>query len=165
VNVVGNVFVKGPNSSVEAFTRGNANFKAFVEGNVYDADKNGNLNSNVLPATSASYGGVAIQATKFAYPAPAKILSAAEALALAEKSVGASKVRDAVDRRLVDELKSYGKLGQLISDENASPMNGPGTIEGGTAWVDANGNGIPDDMEAKFKTVEDWANSLVSSAY
>jgi pectate lyase len=165
VNVVGNVFVKGPNSSVEAFTRGNANFKAFVEGNVYDADKNGNLNSNILPATSASYGGIAIQATKFTYPAPAKILSAAEALTLAENSVGASKVRDAVDRRLIDELKSYGKLGQLISDENASPMNGPGTIEGGTAWVDANGNGIPDDMEAKFKTVEDWANSLVSSAY
>jgi pectate lyase len=165
VNIVGNVFVKGPDSSVEAFTRGNGNFKAFVEGNVYDGDKNGVLNGGVLPATSASYGGVAIQASRFAYPAPAKILSAAEALALAEKSVGASKGRDAVDLRLIEELRSYGKLGQLISDENASPMNGPGTIKGGTVWVDANGNGIPDDVEAQFKTVEDWANSLVPSDY
>jgi hypothetical protein len=67
--------------------------------------------------------------------------------------------------RLIAELQSYGKLGQLMSDENASPMNGPGTIAGGTKWVDANGNGIPDDVEGKFKTVEDWANSLVPSGY
>jgi hypothetical protein len=164
-NIVGNYFVAGPSSSVAAFTRGNANFKAYVEGNVYDSDKDGKLGGAQLPASSSSYGDLAIQAKKYAYPAPAKIISVADAMALAAKSAGASKVRDAVDKRLITELQSYGKLGQLISDENASPMNGPGTIAGGTSWVDANSNGIPDNMESQFKTVEDWANSLVPSSY
>jgi hypothetical protein len=164
-NVVGNYFVSGPSSTVAAFTRGNANFKAYVEGNYVDSDKNGALNGAALGATSANYGGLAIQNAKYAYPAPAKIMGALDALRLAEKAAGASKVRDAVDKRLVAELQSYGKMGQTISDENASPMNGPGTIAGGTKWVDANANGIPDDVEGQFKTVEDWANSLVPSSY
>jgi hypothetical protein len=166
-NVVGNVFVSGPSSgSTPAFTRGNAQFKAYVESNVFDSDKNGALDvSKVLGATSAEYGGVAIQTTRFAYPAPEKKLSAQQVVDLAVKSVGASKVRDAVDKRLVVEVQSWGTLGQLISDEKASPMNGPGTIGAGTQWVDANGNGIPDDVEGQFTTVEEWANSLVQASY
>jgi hypothetical protein len=164
-NIVGNYFVSGPSTSVTAFTRGNANFQAYVEGNWYDSDKDGALDGTQLGASSSNYGGLAIQANKYGHPAPAKILAATDALKLTEKSAGASKVRDAVDKRLITELQSYGKVGQLISDENASPMNGPGTIAGGTPWVDANGNGIPDDVESQFKTVEDWANSLVPSSY
>ncbi|KAH3981584.1 hypothetical protein HBH98_063560 [Parastagonospora nodorum] len=164
-NIVGNYFVSGPSSSVPAFTRGNANFKAYVESNIYDSDKDGKLGGTTLEASSANYGGVAIQKTKYAHPAPEKILPASDALMLAVKLVGASLVRDAVDKQLITELQSFGKLGQLMTDENASPMNGPGTIAGGTSWVDANGNGIPDDVESKFKTVEDWANSLVPSTY
>ncbi|CAO2652926.1 Nn.00g023370.m01.CDS01 [Neocucurbitaria sp. VM-36] len=164
-NIVGNYFISGPSTSVTAFTRGNANFKGYVEANFYDSDKNGALNGAQLGASSTNYGGLVIQTSKFPFPAPSNILSAADALKLAEASVGASKVRDAVDKRLITELQSYGKTGQLISDENAAPMNGPGTIAGGTKWVDANGNGIPDDVESQFKTVEDWANSLVPSTY
>lgn len=164
-NIVGNYFISGPSTSVTAFTRGNANFKGYVEANFYDSDRDGALNGAELGVAASNYGGLNIQTAKFPFPSPVKILSAAEALKFAEASAGASKVRDAVDKRLVSELQSYGKTGQLISDENAAPMNGPGTIAGGTPWVDANGNGIPDDVESKFSNVEDWANSLVPSAY
>lgn len=164
-NIVGNYFVTGPSTSVPAFTRGNANFKAYVEGNAYDSNKDAVLNGAQLGTTSSEYGGLAIQTAKYAYPAPSRILPASDALALAAKSASASKVRDQVDKQLVDELQSYGKSGELISDENAAPMNGPGTIAGGTRWIDANGNGVPDDVEGQFKTVEDWANSLVPSTY
>lgn len=164
-NIIGNYFISGPSTGVTAFTRGNDNFKGYVEANFYDSDKDGALSGTELGVASSNYGGMAIQTTKFAHPAPAKVLSAADALTYVESSVGASKVRDAVDERLILELKSYGKTGQLISDENASPMNGPGTIAGGTPWTDANGNGIPDDLEDKFNNVEDWANSLVPSDY
>ncbi|OAL48037.1 pectate lyase-like protein [Pyrenochaeta sp. DS3sAY3a] len=164
-NIVGNYFISGPSTSVTAFTRGNGNFKGFVDANWYDSNKDGVLNGVQLGVSSSNYGGMVIQSAKFPFPAPAKILSAADALALAEKSVGASKVRDSIDKRLVAELQSYGKSGQLISDETASPMNGPGAIASGTPWVDANGNGIPDNVEAQFKTVEDWANSLVPAGY
>lgn len=165
VNIVGNYFISGPSTSVTAFTRGNANFKGYVEANFYDSDRNGALNGAELGVAASNYGGMNIQTAKYPFPSPAKVLSAADALKLAESSAGASKVRDAVDKRLVTELQSYGKIGELISDENAAPMNGPGTISGGTPWEDANGNGIPDDVESKFSSVEDWANSLVPSAY
>jgi hypothetical protein len=164
-NIIGNYFISGPSTSVTAFTRGNDNFKGYVEKNFYDSDKNGALSGTELGASSSNYGGMVIATTKFAHPEPAKVLSAADALTYVQSSVGASKVRDAVDERLITELKSYGKTGQLISDETASPMNFPGTINAGTPWTDANGNGIPDDVEDKFDDVEAWANSLVSSDY
>ncbi|KAF2124930.1 polysaccharide lyase family 1 protein [Dothidotthia symphoricarpi CBS 119687] len=163
VNIVGNYFISGPSTSATAFTRGNADFKGYVEKNFYDSDKDGTLNGKELGVASSNYGGMAIQTTKFAHPAPSKILSAADALAYVETSVGASKVRDALDTLLITELKSRGKSGKLISDE--SSVGGPGTIAGGTQWVDANGNGIPDDVEDQFSDVEAWANSLVPSGY
>ncbi|KAL6711059.1 hypothetical protein ACN47E_006934 [Coniothyrium glycines] len=162
-NIVGNYFISGPSTSATAFTRGNANFKGYVEANFYDSDKNGALNGVQIGASSSNYGGMVIQTSKFAFPAPAKILTAADALKLAISSVGASKVRDAADKYLITELQSYGKSGKLISDE--SSIGGPGTIAGGTAWTDANKNGIPDGVESKFSNVEDWANSLVPGSY
>lgn len=164
-NIVGNYFVSGPSTSVAAFTRGNANFKGYVQGNFYDADKNGVLSGVELAPSSANYGGMAIAANMFAHPVPTKVLAAAEALRYVEASVGASRVRDAVDERLVAELKSYGKVGQLIKDETASPMSFPGAMDAGTPWVDKNGNGIPDDVEDQFDGVEEWANSLVPGGY
>jgi hypothetical protein len=164
-NIIGNYFISGPSTSITAFTRGNANFKGYVQGNFYDSDKNGALSGAELGASSSNYGGMAIAATKFAHPVPAKVLSAVDALKYIESSVGASKVRDTVDERLITELKSYGKIGQLITDETASPMNFPGAFDVGTPWVDANNNGIPDDVENQFDNVEDWANSLVPGSY
>lgn len=165
VNIVGNYFISGPSTSVTAFTRGNENFKGYVEGNFYDSNRDGMLDGTELGVSSSNYGGMNIQTTKFPFPAPEKTLRAEDALKLAESSVGASKMRDVVDKRLIEELKSYGKTGELISDENVSPMAGPGTIDGGEQWADANGNGIPDDIEDQFSDVEDWANSLVPSGY
>ena len=136
-----------------------------MQENFYDSDKNGALSGAELGASSSNYGGMAIAATKFDHPVPVKVLSAADALRYAESSVGASKVRDTVDKRLITELTSYGKDGQLIKDETASPMNFPGAFDAGTPWVDANNNGIPDDVENKFDDVEDWANSLVPGNY
>jgi hypothetical protein len=164
-NIIGNYFISGPSTSITAFTRGNANFKGYVQGNFYDSDKNGALGGAELGASSSNYGGMAIAAAKFAHPVPTKVLSAVDALRHIELYVGASKVRDTVDERLITELKSYGKAGQLIKDETASPMNFPGIFDAGTPWADANNNGIPDDVENEFDNVEDWANSLVPSNY
>ncbi|KAF2709135.1 polysaccharide lyase family 1 protein [Pleomassaria siparia CBS 279.74] len=182
-NIVGNYFISGPSTSVTAFTRGNANFHGYVEKNFYDSDKDGTLNGKELGVAASNYGGMAIQTTKFAYPGPEKTLSAADALTHVQNLAGASLVRDSIDKRLVVELTSWGKTGQLISDETASPMNGPGTIASGTKAVDTDGDGIPDDAETKlgfdlskndamldadgdgYVNIEQWANSLVPAAY
>ena len=99
-NVMGNYFISGPNSSVSAFTRGNDNFKGYVEANFLDSNNDGMLNGMQIAETSSDYGGMILQTTKFDYPAPAKILSATDASKLAEASAGASKVRDSIDKRL-----------------------------------------------------------------
>lgn len=180
-HIIGNYFISGPSTSVHAFTRGNSQFKAYVEKNLYDNDKDGVLNGVELGASSSNYGGVAIQKSKFDFPAPTKILSAADALRYITDSVGASLVRDAVDKALIAQLQSYGKSGGTISDE--ATMGGVGNINGGAKQADTDGDGIPDAAENNlgfdknnddamqdkngngYSNVEDWANSLVPSSY
>ena len=122
-------------------------------------------------------------ATAFAHPPPSTLLSAADALAWVTANAGANyPFRDAVDTRLVQELQSFGKLGQLISDEKGSPMNGPGTVASGTKPVDSDGDGIPDEWEVAngldpkdasdgmkigkdgYANVEIYLNSLVKAS-
>jgi hypothetical protein len=74
-------------------------------------------------------------------------MSPTDAITYVLANAGASKVRDSVDSRLVQEVQSFGTVGELISDETAPPMNGPGTISGGTAPVDTDGDGMPDAYE------------------
>ncbi|KAF1967945.1 pectin lyase-like protein [Bimuria novae-zelandiae CBS 107.79] len=147
-HIIGNYFISGPSTSKTAFTRGNAEFKAYVEGNFYDSDKDGKLSGTELGVTSANYGGVAIQTAKFGFPAPGKILSAADALTYVMGKAGASLARDAVDKVLIAQVQSFGKTGATISDE--ATMGGVGTIDGGAKRVDTDGDGIPDDVEAKM---------------
>ncbi|KAJ4352078.1 uncharacterized protein N0V89_007424 [Didymosphaeria variabile] len=180
-HIIGNYFISGPSTSVTAFTRGNAEFKAYVEKNFYDSDKNGALNGVELGASSSNYGGVAIQTSKFNFPAPTKIFSAADALTYVTSKAGASLVRDEVDTTLFTQVQSWGKSGATISDE--ATMGGVGTINGGTKPTDTDGDGIPDSVETQFGfdissndamqdkdgngyvNIEDWANSLVPSSY
>ncbi|KAK8241556.1 pectin lyase fold/virulence factor [Phyllosticta capitalensis] len=183
VNVVGNYFISGPSTSKTAFTRGNDNFYAYVEGNFYDSDQDGELNGSELGVASTNYGGMNLVDTKYDYPAPSTAMNATAAVDFVANHAGASLVRDSVDAYLVSELKSWGKEGDLISDETASPVNGPGYIDPGTKRTDTDGDGIPDEAEEKLGTdsstddsmkdadgngytnVEDWANSLVPSSY
>ncbi|KAF4302122.1 putative pectate lyase protein [Botryosphaeria dothidea] len=180
-NIIGNYFISGPSTSVTAFTRGNENFNGYVKGNFYDSDKDGELNGSELGESATNYGGMALVSTKFDYPPPDKVLSAQDALTAVIKGVGASLKRDTVDTTLVKQLQSYGKDGALISDEKASPMNGPGYLAPGATPKDTDGDGIPDDAETDLGTdvsvddsmavtdgyanVERWANSLVPSSY
>jgi hypothetical protein len=181
-NIVGNYFISGPSTSVTAFTRGNASFNGYVSGNYYDSNQNGVLDGLSPSAFSSNYGGIVIVSRKFAYPAPARILSAAESVTLGINSAGASRVRDSIDTRLISELKSCGSTGELIFDETVSPMYGPGMIASGSWGVDTDEDGVPDSEEKRMGTnpnvadsmvvrsdgytnVEAWANSLVLGSY
>ncbi|OLN93264.1 putative pectate lyase C 2 [Colletotrichum chlorophyti] len=144
-NIINNYFISGPSTSVTAFTRGNENFRGYVKDNFYDSNRDGVLNGAALCASTTCYSNMAIQTTAFAYPAPAKLLTPADAVKHVSDKVGASIARDAVDAALVKELASYGKSGKLVSDE--ASMGGPGTIAAGTAKKDTDGDGIPDEWE------------------
>lgn len=178
-NILNNVFISGPSTSVTAFTRGNANFHAYVSNNYYDSNRNGLLDGSILSQTASSYSNVDFQAKKYDYPTVATLLSPVDAYNKVKASAGASKPRDRVDKYLINtELASLGKVGATISDHNAAPMNGPGPIAGGTAPVDTDGDGIPDAYETAHGTdpkvndsakiasngyanIENYINSLV----
>ncbi|KAK6542111.1 hypothetical protein TWF694_007879 [Orbilia ellipsospora] len=179
-NIVNNYFISGPSTSVTAFTRGNANFFGYVHDNYYDPNQNGVLDGTILGPSSSNYGGMVIVANRFDYPTVANLMTAPNALTYVLANVGCSKVRDATDKFLVARVQTWGKSGELISDETASPVSyNPSALNGGTKWVDTDGDGIPDSAELAMGTdpnvndsmqdkngngytnLEDWANSLV----
>jgi hypothetical protein len=53
--------------------------------------------------------------------------------------------RDAVDQRLIADLASFGQRGQTVRDPEE--MGGFGTIAGGPAQADTDGDGLPDSWE------------------
>lgn len=181
-NVVNNYFVSGPSTSVTAFTRGNANFHGFVSNNWYDSDKNGALDGSALAENTGSYSDMDIVTTQFDYPAPATLLTPEDAVTVVLGGTGCSfPARDAVDKLLVTQVQSYGAEGALIDDE--SDVGGVGTILGGTAPTDTDGDGIPDAYETAngldandatdamtitssgYTNLEVYINSLVPSTY
>ncbi len=145
-NIVNNYFVNGPSTSSSAFSRANENFRLYAANNYQDSNCDGVLNGSVI-ATS-SYGPVTWVGQRFNYPPVGSMMDAATAYKVAASRAGASVPgRDNTDRRLMTELRSIGVLGQIVSSENDSPFNGVGTVSGGTAPTDSDGDGMPDYWE------------------
>ncbi|SHK53368.1 hypothetical protein [Hymenobacter psychrotolerans] len=145
-NISGNYFISGPGNAKPAFTRGNQNFSLFAEDNFQDSTRNGRLDGTLIP--TANYGPVRWQSRPYAYPGVTP-RTAAQAYAYVVAHAGASLRRDAVDRRLLQELTSLGKLGQIIQTENDTPMHGPGPLASGPAPPDTDQDGMPDAWEQR----------------
>ena len=143
-NVMNNHFISGPNTKASTFSRGNLNFHLYAAGNFQDANRNGMLDGEVVPRSG--YGTVSWQEKPFDYPA-VTLLSAGDALNWVIRQAGASLHRDEVDQRLIQELASYGKLGEIIARETDPPMNGVGTVRGGPIKPDTDQDGMPDEWE------------------
>ncbi|KAG8692365.1 hypothetical protein FRC08_009827, partial [Ceratobasidium sp. 394] len=146
-NILNNVFISGPSTSTHPFTRGNANFHTYVSRNYYDPNQNGVLDGWELSQSTDNYSDVDFQSTRYNYPTVKTLLAPLDAYAKVIASVGASKSRDNVDTLLINQVKSLGKDGALISDETVSPWNSGGPIAGGTAPTDTDKDGIPDSWE------------------
>ncbi|KEY70576.1 hypothetical protein S7711_02726 [Stachybotrys chartarum IBT 7711] len=197
-NIVNNYYISGPSTSITAFSRGNQNFRACrspflppplgrladrldAKNNFYDPNRNGALDGTALCESSTCYSDILFQSSAFAYPGPVRLLSPQDAVATVLGGAGASRVRDEVDRDLVAQVRSYGTAGALISDE--ASFGGPGTVNGGTAPVDSDGDGIPDTWERAngldpndatdgmriasngYANLENYVNSLVPATY
>ncbi|THV07986.1 pectin lyase-like protein [Dendrothele bispora CBS 962.96] len=167
-NIMNNIFISGPSTSQHPFTRGNANFHTFVSNNYYDPDQDGTLNGFVLAETTDNYSDVDFQSTRYPYPSVNTLLSPTDALNHVRANAGASLSRDHVDTYLIEtEMMSFGKVGALITNPTQAPINGPGPISGGTAPVDTDKDGIPDDYEKAHGTNPNVADSaqIASNGY
>ena len=183
-NIVGNVFIAGPaqgKPSASPFSRANANFSLYAKDNHYDANRNGQLDGE--PVAEAQYGPVTWQAEPFDFPA-VEARAPAPAFEHVVKHVGPTPARrNAVDARLVDELKSLGKSGGIVKQEtdlfpdfaNTSHPTAPRPADADNdgiadAWEQANGLSAADPTDWKqpgksgYTRLEEYLNALADEA-
>lgn len=147
-NLVGNYFIYGPSSSTDShITNTTAAFHVYPKDNWVDDNQNGSLDGRQI----TDYKTATVVNTPFSYPGVNNLLSASAACKMVVDHAGASLVRDAVDKYLIDELTSYGKKGTIINteDENGIPGN-VGTVANGTPHADTDKDGMPDDWEKTY---------------
>jgi len=142
-DLIGNYFIKGPNSTdafIGEFTKTDHTFES---GNFVDLDRNGKLDGRLATQDDFEHVNADVVAEPFAKPeVPVHVDPAADVIAGIVAGAGDSLCRDAVDRNLIDELLSYGTRGALIADE--SEIGGHPASAEVKSPQDSDGDGIPD---------------------
>ena len=168
---IGNAYIPGPDSTGwRAFEESNPLARAWFESNAMDG---------VVPADPWS---LVKDSDRPGYRLPARpawakavIETPAQAEALVLVRAGASRIRDAVDARIVDGVRA--RTTRIINSQ--TQVGGWPELEAGSPWVDTDGDGMPDDWEAArgfdpddpsdgsadrdgdgWTNLEDWLNSL-----
>jgi hypothetical protein len=118
-----------------------------VKNNFYDSNRNGKVDGAALCEKADCYSNIAFQSKPFSYPGPSYLLSPQDTVNYVLSFAGMWYTRDSVDGRLINEARSYGGLGALISDE--STVGGVGTVNSGSPSYDTDNDGIPDDWEIR----------------
>ncbi|KAJ3037143.1 hypothetical protein HDV00_002025 [Rhizophlyctis rosea] len=178
VNIVGNYYVAGPNSTADAFSRGNTNFKAYFTNNLVDTNVNGKLDGTAFDVSAL---GIDVRPERYGYPTVKTLLTAQQAYDHVLANAGASLVRDSVDTYYINNVRSLGTKGVSLRHETDAPLNGPGTVPTGSGPTDTDGDGLPDAWELKngfdpnvkdstkivadgYTAIEAYANSLVAGS-
>ena len=144
-NIESNLFINGPAKGGAAFTGGNSNFHFYGDDNWQDRNMDGVFD----PVLVTDYSASDRQSTPYDYPELEKF----PGNTLIENllpTVGASlPYRDYSDYYMIDEVMSFGKKGELISNEENLIYGAPDTGElwGGEKRVDTDGDGMPDEWE------------------
>ena len=164
-NIESNLFINGPAVGGNCLTGGNSNFHFYGADNWQDSNRDGIYN----PTEFTGDGGGNRQATPYDYPALEK-WPAKELIDKLLPDVGASlPYRDLADCYMIDEVLSFGKKGNLITNENELPFGVP------TSWswfkgekpADSDGDGMPDSWEKANGTdpAKDDAMTMAGNGY
>jgi pectate lyase len=149
LNFIGNFFVPGPDTQPGPyeilFPGGNP--RIYVEGNIGPHRTDEDVDDWALVGFGWGEEGVAPMAYRslamFPVP-PITIMSAAEAMEKVLEQAGATRpVRDAVDRRVVEDVKNG--TGSII--DSPEEVGGYPNLETGTPPEDSDHDGMPDEWE------------------
>lgn len=146
-NVVGNTFIAGVNSGSpdDAIVRGNENYQVFLEGNVIDSDRDGELNPvNTGEDMLEEERPAVVVDERFAYP-PVHTQDALEAHEMTLEHAGASLVRDAVDERVIRSVREQS--GAIIDHQD--DVGGYPALKEAAPPRDTDRDGMPDRWERK----------------
>jgi hypothetical protein len=183
-DLVSNYFITGPSTTSASDTlyqvMGQSIYNA---GNLLDSNADGALNGSVLKAP----GGItALSAPWSSATASISTQSAPNAYASVIAGAGASLHRDEVDALVMADVMSLGKAGHLWTSQTDTGLgnSGYGTLNGGTAPVDTDGDGMPDAWERRhgldpnnagdattdfdhtgYTNIEKYVNGLLDGSY
>ncbi len=170
-NYVGNYLRPGPSSTAKfpihiGNKPANSNITFYLSGNIFEGNDELTADNRKFIDAYEIDGKkqVSVVATPFAM-APVTTVPAQEALELVLASVGASlPVRDAVDSRLVNDVRTHG--GHLINSQ--AEVGGWPKLKAGSLPIDSDRDGIPDAWETSHgldpKNSSD-ANGVSASGY
>jgi hypothetical protein len=150
-DLINNYFIKGPTSNNNYAGGFDKTDLVFLSGNLVDLDCDGTLNGREIntdelrPMTEKAAAPTIASEAYNKPPVPVTVLSPSQAYEYIAKSAGSSQFRDKTDQRLIAQLTSLGKEGQVIKDE--TEVGGPGELKGGEPAKDSDRDGMPDEWE------------------
>ena len=153
-DVMNNYFIAGPNGSAKYFDDWTATDHLYSKGNYFDGNCDGKLNGTLI---TDHHSATAMAQPNFNTTHPMNVETAAQAYQTIVEHVGASRVRDSHDRRILSQLTSLGTKGSFITNEDE--VGGIGTVANGARPTDADNDGMADDWE-----VENGLNTKVNDA-
>ena len=120
MDVIGNYLIKGPDSNNQAAGGFTATDHVYSKSNLVDLNRDGKLNG--VPLKDADYsdknGGPTFVPQPWGHPqVPVRIMDATQAYEHVIAEAGCSKERDAVDLRLISEVKSLGSEGHIMHSD------------------------------------------------
>ena len=141
-DVMNNYFIAGPNGSAKYFDDWTETDHLYSTGNYFDGNCDGVLNGVLI---TDHHSATPMANPNFKTTHPMNVETAAQAYATVVEHVGASRVRDSHDKRIIEQLTSLGKKGSFIANEDE--LGGIGTVANGPRPTDADNDGMADDWE------------------
>jgi len=155
-DLIGNYFIKGPSSSDRFAGEFTGTDNIFQSGNLVDLNRNGSLSGR--GAEAADFKGATLVPARALHPSvPVTEETAQDAYSHVVASAGDSLNRDAIDSRLIAQVKSLGTQGAIIDDP--AQVGGFGDLKGGSPMtfpVSTSGNILP----SGYTQIEEFINSL-----
>ena len=160
-DIVNNYFIAGPASGSNLpWYQIDSNQSIYCAGNYYDSDENGVLGGSLTTPYWYQGGGTVLGAPWSALTPAMPTYPAAAAYRIAVSQAGALP-RDAMDDLVLSQVKTLGNApagtgagtagpdGGLYTSQTQTGLgnNGYGTINGGVAPLDTDGDGMPDYWE------------------
>ncbi len=141
-DLMNNYFIAGPDGSAKYFDQWTETDHMYSVGNYFDGNCDGVLNGTLV---TDHHSATVMTKPSFTTPGPINLETAEQAYYSVVEHVGASRVRDVHDLRIIDQLTSLGKKGSFIASEDE--VGGIGTVAGGSKPADADNDGMADDWE------------------
>lgn len=162
-DVVNNYFIAGPNGSAKYFDDWTATDHLYSSGNYFDGNCDGVLNGTLI---TDHHNATAMSRPNFNTTHPMNVETAAEAYQNIVDQVGASRVRDPHDLRIIEQLTSLGKKGSFIANEDE--LGGIGFLANGLRPTDSDNDGMADEWETANglnPTVNDANGTTLGGGY